>query len=85
MIARTNAIRATNAADLVIADNRLHLLDTIDGRATISLAADDVLVERKTLTPSAAAAALIRIAEKNTRLPKSECEERLRRWQKTRP
>ena len=49
MIARTNAIRATNAADLVIADNRLHLLDTIDGRATISLAADDVLVERNTL------------------------------------
>ena len=49
MIARSNAIRASNAADLVIADNRLHLLDTVDGRATLSLAADDVLVERNTL------------------------------------
>lgn len=45
----------------------------------------DMLVERKTLTPSAAVAALVRIAEKNTRLPKPECEERLKRWQKTRP
>jgi hypothetical protein len=49
MIARTNAIRATNAAELVIANNRLHLLDTSDGRATISSAADDVLIERNTL------------------------------------
>ena len=31
MIARVNAIRATNAAELVIAHNRLHLLDTPDG------------------------------------------------------
>ncbi len=49
MIARTNAIRATNAARLTIAGNRLHLLDTVEGRATISLLADDVLVERNTL------------------------------------
>src|SRR5688572_18455459 len=49
MIARVNAIRATNAAELVIANNRLHLLDTPQGRATISLAADDSLVERNTL------------------------------------
>ncbi|MFC4863336.1 hypothetical protein ACS8MQ_19570 [Pseudomonas sp. MAHUQ-62] len=49
VIARHNAIRAGNASGLVIADNRLHLLDTADGRATLSLAADDVLVERNTL------------------------------------
>lgn len=45
IIARTNAIRATNAAELVIADNRLHLLDTVDGLATISVNADDTLIE----------------------------------------
>ena len=44
-----NAIRATNAAALTIANNRLHLLDTGAGRATISIAADDVLIERNTL------------------------------------
>ncbi|NHZ80802.1 hypothetical protein F2P44_16195 [Massilia sp. CCM 8695] len=49
MIARTNAIRASNAQGLVIANNRLHLLDTTDGGATISSAADDVLIERNTL------------------------------------
>ncbi|MDH4607151.1 DUF6519 domain-containing protein [Pseudomonas sp. BN102] len=49
MIARTNAIRATDAAGLIISANRLHLLDTVDGRATLSIAADDVLVERNTL------------------------------------
>lgn len=49
MIARTNAIRASNAQDLTIAGNRLHLLDTADGGATISCAADDVLIERNTL------------------------------------
>lgn len=49
MIARLNALRATNAAGLVVANNRLHLLDTVDGRATVSLLADDVLVERNTL------------------------------------
>lgn len=49
IVARTNAIRATNAAQLAIADNRLHLLDTVDGRATVSVLADDVLVERNTL------------------------------------
>ena len=49
MIARVNAIRATNVAELTIASNRLHLLDTVAGRATISLASDDTLVERNTL------------------------------------
>ncbi|WP_166359396.1 right-handed parallel beta-helix repeat-containing protein [Pseudomonas akapageensis] len=49
MIARTNAIRASNAAELTIACNRLHLLDTVDGRATISVLADDVLIERNAL------------------------------------
>jgi hypothetical protein len=49
MVARTNAIRATNAAALTIAGNRLHLLDTVDGHATISILADDVLIERNTL------------------------------------
>jgi hypothetical protein len=49
IIARTNAIRATQAAELKIDDNRLHLLDTVDGRATISINADDVLIERNTL------------------------------------
>src|SRR5688572_4905774 len=49
MIARVNAIRATNAAELTIAHNRLHLLDTPQGRATLSTAADDTLIERNTL------------------------------------
>jgi hypothetical protein len=49
VIARTNAIRATNAAELLISNNRLHLLDTPAGLATISVAADDTLIERNTL------------------------------------
>lgn len=49
IVARTNAIRATRAAELEIDDNRLHLLDTVDGRATVSLDADDVRVARNTL------------------------------------
>ncbi|MCX7114195.1 MAG: hypothetical protein NTX45_29825 [Proteobacteria bacterium] len=49
MIARSNAIRATNAAGLSIANNRLHLLDTVDGLATVSIHADDTLIERNTL------------------------------------
>ena len=49
VIAKVNAIRATNAAELVIANNRLHLLDTVAGLATISVAADDTLIERNTL------------------------------------
>ena len=49
MIARVNAIRAVNAAEVTIAHNRLHLLDTPQGRATISVAADDTLIERNTL------------------------------------
>lgn len=49
IIARTNAIRAENVAELVIAENRLHLLDTVDGLATVAISADDVLVERNTL------------------------------------
>lgn len=49
MIARTNTIRAFNVEGLHIADNRLHLLDTTDGLATVSIAADEVLVERNTL------------------------------------
>lgn len=49
MIARRNAIRADNAADLHIANNRLHLLDTVDGLATVSIQADGVLIERNTL------------------------------------
>jgi len=49
MIARRNAIRATNAAGLSIANNRLHLLDTADGLATVSIQADDVIIERNTL------------------------------------
>ena len=49
MVARTNVIRATNVAGLSIANNRLHLLDTVDGLATISIQADDVLIERNTL------------------------------------
>src|SRR5439155_22828069 len=48
-IAKVNAIRATKAAAPTIANNRLHLLDTVAGRATISIAADDVLIERNTL------------------------------------
>ena len=49
MIGRVNVIRATNAAELVIAHNRLHLLDTPEGFANISIAADDTLIERNTL------------------------------------
>jgi hypothetical protein len=49
MIARINAIRANSVADLAIANNRLHLLDTVDGLATISIAADDALIERNML------------------------------------
>jgi hypothetical protein len=49
MIARVNAIRVDHAAAVTLTSNRLHLLDTVDGLATISLAADDVLLERNTL------------------------------------
>lgn len=49
MIARSNVIRLDNAAEVIITDNRLHLLDTVDGLANISISADDVLVERNTL------------------------------------
>jgi hypothetical protein len=49
MIARVHCIRANEAAELHIANNRLHLLDTVAGLTTISLAADDSLVERNTL------------------------------------
>ncbi len=49
VIARTNVIRADNAAEVVIANNRLHLLDTVNGRATISAHVDDSLIERNTL------------------------------------
>jgi Family of unknown function (DUF6519) len=49
VVARRNAIRAVNAVGLAITDNRLHVLDTIDGRAVVSLAADSVKVERNTL------------------------------------
>ncbi|HMO47505.1 MAG TPA: hypothetical protein PKB14_15920 [Rubrivivax sp.] len=49
MIGRVHCIRAGDAAELQIANNRLHLLDTAAGLTTISLAADDSLVERNTL------------------------------------
>jgi hypothetical protein len=49
MIARVHCIRANEAAGLHIVSNRLHLLDTVAGLTTISLAADDSLVERNTL------------------------------------
>ena len=49
MVARVHCIRADEAAELHIADNRLHLLDTVAGLTTVSLAADDSLVERNTL------------------------------------
>ncbi len=49
MIARVHCIRANDAAFLHIADNRLHLLDTPAGLTTVSLAADDSLLERNTL------------------------------------
>ncbi|MES2717461.1 MAG: hypothetical protein V4795_16975 [Pseudomonadota bacterium] len=49
VIARQHAMRADNAAQLQICHNRLHLLDTVDGGATLSLQADDVLVERNEL------------------------------------
>lgn len=49
MIARRNAIRAERVEELHIAGNRLHLLDTRDGLATVSLLASDALVERNTL------------------------------------
>jgi hypothetical protein len=49
IIARTSAIRATNTGDLTIAGNRLHLLDTTDGSATISVQGDDTLIERNAL------------------------------------
>ena len=49
MIARLHCIRADEVAELQIANNRLHLLDTTDGLPTISLAGDDSLVERNTI------------------------------------
>jgi len=49
MVSRVHCIRANEAAELHIANNRLHLLDTVAGLTTISLEADDSLVERNTL------------------------------------
>jgi len=49
MVSRVHCIRANDAAELHIANNRLHLLDTVAGLTTISLEADDSLVERNTL------------------------------------
>src|SRR5574337_130471 len=49
VVARISAIRAEGCGGLVIAGNRLHLLDTVDGRATVSVAADDVRIERNQL------------------------------------
>lgn len=49
VIARHNAIRANQVEELVIADNRLHLLDTAAGLATVSTLASDALIERNTL------------------------------------
>ncbi len=49
IFARANAIRVEGARELVIARNRLHLLDTTDGLATLSLLAADALVERNVL------------------------------------
>ncbi|HPO19119.1 MAG TPA: hypothetical protein PLO07_07985, partial [Rubrivivax sp.] len=49
MIGRVHCLRANNAAELQIANNRLHLLDTAAGLTTLSLEADDSLVERNTL------------------------------------
>lgn len=49
MVARVHCIRANQAAELHIDNNRLHLLDTVAGLTTISLAADDSLVERNTV------------------------------------
>lgn len=49
VVARHNAIRANQAEELAIADNRLHLLDTAAGLATISVLASDALIERNTL------------------------------------
>ncbi|RPI42696.1 MAG: hypothetical protein EHM59_17235, partial [Betaproteobacteria bacterium] len=49
MIGRTNVVRVENAAEVAITGNRLHLLDTVEGRATLSIQADDSLIERNTL------------------------------------
>ena len=49
MLGRVNAIRVSGSADVTIARNRLHLLDTVQGLATVSLEADDALIERNTL------------------------------------
>jgi len=49
IFARANAIRVEGAREVVIARNRLHLLDTTDGLATLSLLAEDALVERNVL------------------------------------
>jgi predicted nucleic acid-binding protein len=45
----------------------------------------DILVERQILSTAKAATALMCIRERNTRLPKVECAERLNRWKKIRP
>jgi len=42
----------------------------------------DVMVDIKALTPLQAAASLKNMTQMNPRLPKTECEERLRRWKK---
>ncbi|WBR99991.1 hypothetical protein OU994_16845 [Pseudoduganella sp. SL102] len=49
MLGRLHCIRANASAGLHIDNNRLHLLDTAEGLTTISLEADDSLVERNTL------------------------------------
>jgi len=49
MVGRLHCIRANGSAGLHIDNNRLHLLDTVAGLTTISLQADDSLVERNTL------------------------------------
>src|SRR5205807_8559078 len=49
IIARINAVRVTDTTGLKIANSRLNLLDTAAGRATVSLVAEDALIERNTL------------------------------------
>jgi hypothetical protein len=46
IVARTSAIRITNATHIVIRDNYLRVLDTVDGGMALFLAADDCCVER---------------------------------------
>jgi predicted nucleic acid-binding protein len=42
----------------------------------------DVMVDLEALAPLQAAASLEKLTQRNPRLPKAECEERLRRWKK---